>query len=80
MSEYCGGCAGEGRHRRWCPWVVGARASRYGEMAAQADALADQIGGNEPDLANIAYDLAGRLRGIAIQRATEYIEQNGTSH
>lgn len=61
----CGGCEGLGSHRKFCPqhpdyhpWL---------RLAAMAEDIGDQIGANEPTIANSAYFLAGRIKG-----ATEF--------
>jgi len=61
----CGGCAGLGSHTRWCPAVVGARAARLGRTADDLDDLGDTL---PPDLANVAWRLAERLRVLAAGR------------
>ena len=63
----CGGCAGRGSHRRWCPAVVGASAARWGEMSEQVESLADRVGGNEPAAANALYHAAKLLRQKAVE-------------
>lgn len=68
----CGGCAGLGAHRRWCPWVVGRNASHMGKLAGQADALADAVGANEAGAANHLYQAAELLRLRAVELASEY--------
>lgn len=65
----CGGCRGEGAHRRWCPAVVGLAASIYGPMAEELETMGDRIGPNNPGLANRAYDLSGRVRAWARELA-----------
>jgi hypothetical protein len=56
----CGGCNGQGSHRRYCPrhpdyhpWKV---------LAAMAEDIGDRIGGNDPGLANRAYQLSGLIK------------------
>lgn len=62
----CGGCRDLGAHARWCPEVVGHKASKLGQASEQADALGDFIGSTDPALANAAYVLAMRLLAAAI--------------
>lgn len=62
LDSECGGCQGIGRHRRWCPAVVGESASEVGTLAELAESLGDRIGSNDPGAANMAYRLSGRLR------------------
>lgn len=79
-KDKCGGCRGEGRHVRWCPWVVGAAASQLGEMSEQAETLGDRIGANNVLAANMAYQLAGELKRDACERASKYMQDNDTQH
>lgn len=60
-SEPCGGCAGLGAHKRWCPVHVGAEASYRGRWAEAAEALGDAVGANNPYAANHLYRAAGLL-------------------
>ena len=60
MSD-CGGCEGLGSHRRWCPEVVGAAASRLGLQSEKAQDLGDRVGANCYDAANALYRAAGLL-------------------
>lgn len=66
LEDRCGGCAGLGKHRRWCPAVVGARAARIGQMADDLDDLGDTL---RPELANRCWALAERLRNLAEEEA-----------
>lgn len=72
MTRRCGGCEGKGAHWRWCPRIVGQAASWIGQYAQQAEDLADSVGANEPDAANMLYGAAGRLRALAEQRSLEF--------
>lgn len=58
----CGGCAGLGAHRRWCPVDVGERAAYYGQLSETAENLGDRIGPNDMGAANMAWQLAAILR------------------
>jgi hypothetical protein len=71
MSD-CGGCKGEGAHKRWCPWIVGAAASRLGRQAEQAEALGDSVGPNCMGASNALYAAASQLRAEAGRRASIY--------
>lgn len=77
---YCGGCSGEGRHRRWCPNVVGPKAMILGESAERAEELGDRIGANDVRGANSAYALAGYLRDQARTHGALYMEAHHTHH
>lgn len=68
----CGGCAGLGAHRRWCSVVVGPRAALLGPLGEQADALADVVGSNSAEAANLLYGAAAVLRDAARDAATEH--------
>lgn len=72
MPEDCGGCAGLGSHRRWCPVVVGRNASYIGRLAEQAGALGDSIGPNECGAANHAWAASALLRAKAQELAAEF--------
>lgn len=74
MSSECGGCRGLGSHQRWCPWSVGASASRMGRQGEQAEALADSVGSNHPTAANHLYMAASLLVEEAKQRAEAWRE------
>lgn len=76
----CGGCRGDGRHWRWCPWVVGASASTQGQLAEAAEQMGDRIGANNPGAANHCYAASGLLREEANALAAEYMARNGTRH
>lgn len=58
----CGGCAGQGAHRRWCPYAVGETAAYFGQLSEKAEALGDSIGPNDTEAANMAWRLAAILR------------------
>jgi hypothetical protein len=68
-ADGCGGCAGLGAHRRWCEAVVGRAASRFGPMSERVESMGDEIGGNNPGMANRCYELAARLRAWADELA-----------
>ncbi|QIG58783.1 hypothetical protein SEA_DATBOI_119 [Gordonia phage DatBoi] len=55
----CGGCRDLGAHSPRCWTQPGALWRR---LADRADELADMVGPNDYEAANIAYDLAGRFR------------------
>lgn len=59
MSD-CGGCRGLGSHGRYCPRHPDYHPWRI--LAARAEDIGDQIGGNDPGLANRAYALSGAIR------------------
>lgn len=61
----CGGCRGLGRHRRWCPVIVGRLAAIYGPESEAIEALGDQVGSNDPSVANALYHASSRLRAYA---------------
>lgn len=61
MKRDCGGCKGMGSHWRWCEVSVGPAASRRGIWSERAEALADEIGANEPDAANLLYHASSVL-------------------
>lgn len=71
----CGGCRGEGSHRRWCEVAVGPHAAYLGRLAERAESLGDSIGPNEMGAANHVWMAAALLRAAAQQRATEYSER-----
>lgn len=67
MSDFmrepdCGGCAGQGAHSRRCRTQPGWMWHRLTDMA---DGLGDFIGSNDPEAANMAYSIAGRMRAKA---------------
>ena len=67
----CGGCAGLGSHRRWCPYAVGETAAYFGQLSERADSIADAIGPNDMGAANMAWQVAAILRKRAEEaRAT----------
>lgn len=80
MSDKCLGCEGMGRHKRWCPKVVGPAASLLGRLSMRAEDLADQIGSNNMAAANDQYRIASELRRQADLQAAAYMEKNGTHH
>ena len=58
----CGGCAGLGSHRRWCPYAVGETAAYFGQLSERADSLGDSIGPNDMGAANMVWQVAAILR------------------
>ena len=66
----CGGCAGLGSHKRWCPEVVGRAASYLGLMSERADGLGDTVGANCCEATNHLYKAAALLRLEAQERMT----------
>lgn len=74
MTADCGGCRGEGSHRRWCPEVVGHEAARLGRLAEEAESLGDRIGSNDPSAANRLYEMAEDLTLAAREPADEWKE------
>jgi hypothetical protein len=58
----CGGCAGLGAHRRWCPYAVGETAAYFGQLSEKAESLGDAIGPNDMGAANMAWQVAAILR------------------
>ena len=78
MANDCGGCAGKGAHKRYCPEVVGPAASIIGRWAERAGSLGDHVGPNEMGAANHLWAAAGLLRKAAAERALEYQERHGT--
>jgi hypothetical protein len=58
----CGGCAGLGAHRRWCPYAVGETAAYFGQLSERAESLGDSIGPNDKGAANMAWQVAAILR------------------
>jgi hypothetical protein len=77
MANDCGGCAGKGAHRRYCPWVVGANASIMGGWADRAESLGDSVGPNEMGAANHLWAAASLLRKGAAERALEFQRETG---
>lgn len=73
----CGGCEGQGAHWKWCPEVVGQAASRFGQLADQAEALGDQVGPNEMGAANHLWAAAGLLRELARERTQPGLPRDG---
>lgn len=63
----CGGCRGEGSHRRWCREAVGPRGALLGPLGQRVEGIADEVGGNDPGVANRLYVIAGDL----LSRAAE---------
>lgn len=78
MTNDCGGCRGQGAHKRWCEAVVGRSAALMGRYAEQADSLGDNVGPNEMGAANHLWIAAGMLRTRAIHLAVAYQEHHGT--
>jgi hypothetical protein len=64
----CGGCRGEGSHKRWCLKKVGYRASRIGTVGEDLEDIGDLIGASNPLLANRCYGMA---RELLIQAGVE---------
>ena len=62
----CGGCQGIGAHRRWCPAVVGMTAHAWAIRASLTDDLADEVGSNDPEMANQLYRLAAQMYDRAL--------------
>lgn len=60
----CGGCQGLGSHRHHCPRHPDYHPWRL--LADQAENIGDTIGGNDPGLANRAYDLSVRIRAAMV--------------
>jgi len=58
----CGGCRGEGSHRRWCRAKVGLSASIYGPMAEELESMGDAVGPNNMELSNRLWALSGAMR------------------
>ena len=71
MNE-CGGCRDLGAHVRWCPEVVGYRASRIGTMSDELNAMGDFIGSSNTFRANKCYDLAEHLKDEAAFEAKKF--------
>ena len=80
MRKNCGGCEMGGRHARWCEEVVGRSAAMRGRWSERAEAFADEVGSNEPELANTLYSVASRFRVIADSEALGFQAKHGTSH
>jgi len=68
----CGGCRDLGAHIRWCPEVVGPTAARLGDLADQAEDVADRVGPLWPDTANWLYTFAARARAKAQLAAEQW--------
>lgn len=64
----CGGCKGQGAHSRRCRTQPGWLWHRYEDMAEE---LADLIGSNDPESANMAYAIAGRMKARAERTAQQ---------
>ena len=73
----CGGCAGKGAHRRYCPEVVGRHASIMGGWAERAESLGDSVGSNEMGASNHLWAAASLLRKAATERALEFQREAG---
>lgn len=71
MSD-CGGCRGEGAHKRWCSKVVGVQAYQRGTWAERLESLADEIGSNDMGAANKLYNLSGQFRTQALSMAERF--------
>lgn len=67
----CGGCDGQGAHKRWCAAVVGLPASIYGPMAEQLESMGDRVGPNNHELANRLWSLSGAMRTWARELAEQ---------
>jgi hypothetical protein len=67
----CGGCAGLGAHKRWCPAAVGHIAAHYGFLAEQAEDLADRAT-TSADFANSMYAAASKLYALAVEEAERW--------
>lgn len=61
----CGGCLGLGAHSRRCRTQPGWFWYRLQDMA---DELGDLIGSNDPEAANMAYAVAGRMKAKAEEK------------
>lgn len=70
MSD-CGGCNDLGAHTRWCPEVVGPKAARLGTEGDRADVMGDRLA-FAPQLANLAYELSGKLWLAAAAEARQH--------
>lgn len=64
----CGGCQGLGSHRRHCP--QNPTFDRRRLWADQAEDVADKIGPNHHEAANLCYAAAGLLRRAVRGEAT----------
>lgn len=60
----CGGCAGLGSHRRWCPAVVGAHAARIGQIAEALEDLGDTL---PHALANDCWRLSAEATAVVVE-------------
>ena len=58
----CGGCKGQGAHSRRCRTNPG---WFWYRLEDKAEELGDLIGSNDPEAANMAYAIAGRMRARA---------------
>ena len=63
----CGGCKGQGAHSRRCRTNPG---WFWYRLQDQAEDLADMIGSNDPEAANMAYAIAGRMKARAEAKLT----------
>lgn len=68
----CGGCEGQGSHKRWCPENVGPTASRLGHWSERAEVLADEVGANDFGASNHLYAASALLLGEAHQARKEW--------
>ena len=59
MANRCGGCIGIGNHRKFCPNHPDYHP--WKRLAQMANDIGDTIGGNDPGLANAAYQLEARI-------------------
>ncbi|MBO0676740.1 hypothetical protein JRC04_04610 [Mycolicibacterium sp. S2-37] len=67
----CGGCKGEGAHSRRCRVI---NPGWYYELLYDAASdLGDAIGSNDPEAANMAYAIAGRMRERVNQKKAEAV-------
>lgn len=72
----CGGCAGLGAHRRWCPASVGPTAAMLGKWSEQAESLGDSVGPNEMGASNNLWRAASLLREAAEKARDEWRAAN----
>lgn len=61
----CGGCRGEGAHRKLCPrhpdyhpWL---------RLVMMAEDIGDTIGSNDTGIANTAYALSARIKAAMVE-------------
>lgn len=72
-SEDCGGCRGEGAHRKYCEAVVGPVAQIYGRWAQQVEGIGDSCG--MPEAANMLWSAAGYLSERAEVETGRYLQR-----